>query len=174
MSYTFKRLAEVEEIQEAPETAKAFVEVNGEVKRAPYGAGGAKIEDLRFNLDFEHKEYHEEGGTGGGGSSYWIELTNAEQIKRILENDMTVVVIRKITSSHNAIVVDTYYRCNTLMNKSSNIGYAPFSTSSENGYSYDYGWGAMMIVFDSYDNTIPINAQIIEKSGEYVAVYATV
>lgn len=34
MSYTFKRLAEVEEIQEAPETAKAFVEVNGEVKRA--------------------------------------------------------------------------------------------------------------------------------------------
>lgn len=34
MAYTFKRLAEVEEIQEAPETAKAFVEVDGEVKRA--------------------------------------------------------------------------------------------------------------------------------------------
>ena len=33
MAYTFKRLAEVEEIQEAPETAKAFVEVDGEVKR---------------------------------------------------------------------------------------------------------------------------------------------
>lgn len=34
MAYTFKRLAEVEEIQEAPETAKAFVEVDGEVKRS--------------------------------------------------------------------------------------------------------------------------------------------
>ena len=75
MTYTFKRLAEVEEIQEAPETANAFVEVDGKVKRAPYRAGGAKIDDIRFDLDI--REVVE-------GPYTYVNFTNMDQIKKVL------------------------------------------------------------------------------------------
>lgn len=107
MTYTFKRLAEVEEIQEAPETANAFVEVDGKVKRAPYraGGGGAKIDDLRFDLDTENVVE---------GSNPYVKFTNMDQIKKVWDNDMNIVILyRSSTCCGVTTGYKEYRRCNT-------------------------------------------------------------
>ena len=51
MSYTFKKLGEVEALGEIPEGTNVFVEVNGEVKRVPGSGLGGGIKTAIIKLD---------------------------------------------------------------------------------------------------------------------------
>lgn len=56
MMYDFKKLADVELLSEVPEGARAFVEVDGAVKRVPgsgLGGGGVATAILRYSADAE-------------------------------------------------------------------------------------------------------------------------
>lgn len=81
MAYEFKRLAEVEELTEAPENALALVEVDGAVKRAPMGGGNANLEEMIFDLDVSSV------------SNTTIYLANMEQVTKALNNNMTIHVV---------------------------------------------------------------------------------
>ena len=81
MAYEFKRLAEVEELTEAPENALALVEVDGAVKRAPMGGGNANLEEMIFDLDVSSV------------SNSTIYLANMDQVTNALNNNMTIHVV---------------------------------------------------------------------------------
>lgn len=79
MTYDFKRLADVEELSEAPENAKALIEVDGDIKRAPAGGGGnAILEDMIFDLDVDYTS---------SGKAY---LSDMDQVKRAYDNNMNI------------------------------------------------------------------------------------
>lgn len=78
MPYDFKRLSEVEELAEVPETALALVEVDGAIKRAPIGGGNANIEEMMFDLDVSYTS---------AGTAYFA---NMEQVKKAFDNNMTI------------------------------------------------------------------------------------
>lgn len=63
MMYDFQKLADVELLEEVPEGASAFVEVDGAVKRVPgsgLGGGGVATAILRYSADAEGRKA--EGG----------------------------------------------------------------------------------------------------------------
>ena len=168
MSYTFKRLSEVEEIQEAPETAKAFVEVDGEVKRAPYGAGGANLDELRFNLDVEETQE---------GSNTYISFTNMDQIKKVLDNDMNIVFIIQKSGCGTQVSYREYLRCSTTAKTSGSTATIPFITSAGGSIdSFSSNYGSIVVTFDSEERLNPVSARLIHNSytNGYIAVYATI
>ena len=167
MSYNFKKLAEVEEIQEVTPTTKAFVEVDGEVKRAPYGAGGggSKIEDLRFDLDIEETE----------GNTY-ISFTNMEQIKKVLDNDMNIVIIFRNSGCCGITVYSKeYYRCNTTAKLSGTSAVIPFVDDWSSSHdSYSDSQGAITVTFETEERLTPVSAKSRKYIGEVIAAYATI
>ena len=168
MAYTFKKLAEVEEIQEAPETARAFVEVDGEVKRAPYGAGGggAKIDDLRFDLDIEES-------VGVNGYTY-VNFTNMDQIKKVWDNDMNIVILYRNSSCCGATIkIVEYFRCNTTAKSSSTSAIIP-SSSNTGGYN-THIHEAITIMFQTEERLTPVSAKFrVYTDYEILAAYATI
>lgn len=166
MAYTFKKLAEVEEIQKVPETAKAFVEVDGEVKRAPYGAGGggAKINDLRFDLDFE--EVVE-------GSNTYVNFTNMDQIKKVLDDDMNIVILYRTSSCCGVNVgILQYFRCNTTAKPSGTNVFIPCFGRT---YSYNENSQAIIVTFETEERLTPVSAKFrVHTDYEILAVYATI
>ena len=175
MTYTFKRLAEVEEIQEAPETANAFVEVDGKVKRAPYraGGGGAKINDLRFNLDI--REVTE-------GYNDYVNFANMDQIKKVLDNDMNIVILYRLS---NCCGVTTgyreYLRCNTTAKLSGTTAVIPSQgTVRDSGGRLNGGYlesdEAITVTFETEERLTPVSAKYKKYNSnlEIIAAYATI
>lgn len=174
MTYTFKRLAEVEEIQEAPETANAFVEVDGKVKRAPYraGGGGAKINDLRFDLDIV--------GAEASVNINYVNFTNMDQIKKVLDNDMNIVILYRLS---NCCGVTTgykeYRRCNTTAKLSGNTAVIPSQStmgiSSPKG-GYLESDEAITVTFETEERLTPVSAKYrkYDWNCEILAAYATI
>lgn len=172
MTYTFKRLAEVEEIQEAPETANAFVEVDGKVKRAPYraGGGGAKIDDLRFGLDIRDMSHSTD-----------VDFTNMDQIKKVLDNDMNIVILYRLS---NCCGVTTgyreYRRCNTTAKLSGNTAVIPSqSTMGISGRAvggYLESDEAITVTFETEERLTPVSARYKKWNSDYeiIAAYATI
>ena len=176
MAYTFKKLADVEKIQEAPETANAFVEVDGKVKRAPYragaGGGGAKINDLRFDLDI--REVVE-------GSNTYVNFTNMDQIKKVWDNDMNIVILKRNSSCCGIYTkYREYLRCNTTAKLSGTSAVIPSqyidggSTSISTGYNEAYE--AITVMFETEERLTPVSAKYrkVNTSEEIVAAYATI
>lgn len=180
MAYTFKKLAEVEEIQEVPETARAFVEVDGEVKRAPYGAGGgagagagaggAKIDDLRFDLDVE--EVVEMYTT-------YINFTNMDQIKKVWDNDMNIVILyRKSDCCGITANYREYLRCKTTA-KLSGVNAVIPSQGMEGSYTsggYDDYKEAITVTFETGERLTPVSAKYRKNNSgnEILSAYATI
>ena len=176
MAYTFKRLADVEKIQEAPETANAFVEVDGKVKRAPYragaGGGGARIDDLRFDLDIKKVA---EGYNG------YVNFTNMDQIKKVWDNDMNIVILYR---NSNCCGVTTgyreYRRCNTTAKLSGNTAVIPSqSTMGISGAAvggYLESDEAITVTFETEERLTPVSAKYKLHTSEYeiIAAYATI
>ena len=173
MTYNFKRLAEVEEIQEAPETANAFVEVDGKVKRAPYraGGGGAKIDDLRFNLDI--REVTE-------GYNTYVNFTNMDQIKKVWDNDMNIVILIRNSNCCGVFTkYKEYYRCNTsakLSGTSAVVPYYPPEDTNGNNGGYGDSSEAITVMFETEERLTPVSAKYrkINASEEIIAAYATI
>lgn len=173
MTYNFKRLAEVEEIQEAPETANAFVEVDGKVKRAPYraGGGGAKINDLRFNLDI--REVVE-------GYNAHVNFTNMDQIKKVLDNDMNIVILYRESNCCGVFMkYIEYLRCNTTAKLSGTTAVIPtqsmYGVSGNNG-GYLESDEAITVTFETEERLTPVSAKYKKHSSSYeiIAAYATI
>ena len=172
MAYTFKRLAEVEEIQEAPETANAFVEVDGKVKRAPYraGGGGAKINDLRFDLDIE--EVVE-------GSNTYINFTNMDQIKKVWDNDMNIIILKRISDCCGITTkYREYLRCNTTAKLSGTSAVVP-SQAIDDDYGkagYHDSYESIKVMFETEERLTPVSAKCrkVSASEEIIAAYATI
>ena len=174
MTYTFKRLAEVEEIQEAPETANAFVEVDGKVKRAPYraGGGGANIDDLRFNLDIREEV---------SGYTAYVNFTNMDQIKKVWDNDMNIVILYR---NSNCCGVFTkyieYLRCNTTAKQSGTTAVIPsqteYSVAGNTGGSYLESDQAITVTFETEERLTPVSAKYkkYNSNDEIIAAYATI
>lgn len=99
MTYEFKRLAEVEELTEAPENALALVEVDGAVKRAPMGGGNANLEEMIFDLDI----------SSVSGSR--ITLANMDQVTKALNNNMTIRVVSTSDPSGVRYIQETSFPC---------------------------------------------------------------
>lgn len=93
MAYEFKRLAEVEELTEAPKNALALVEVDGAVKRAPMGGGNANLEEMIFDLDIRDI---------GNETIY---LANMDQVTKALNNNMTIHVVSTSDPSGERYVI---------------------------------------------------------------------
>lgn len=173
MTYTFKRLAEVEEIQEAPETANAFVEVDGKVKRAPYraGGGGAKIDDLRFNLDIREVV---------DGYSTYVNFTNMDQIKKVWDNDMNIVILIRNSNCCGVFTkYQEYYRCKTsakLRNNSAVVPYYPPKNVNGDHGGYEDGSEAIIVTFETEERLTPVSAKYrkLNTSEEIIAAYATI
>ena len=174
MAYTFKRLAEVEEIQEAPETANAFVEVDGKVKRAPYraGGGGAKIDDLRFDLDI--REAVE-------GSNTYVNFTNMDQIKKVWDNDMNIVILKRISNCCGVFTrYREYLRCNTTAKLSGTKAVVPsqYIEGGNSGYlsGYEDLYEAITVMFETEERLTPVSAKCrkTDISEEIIAAYATI
>lgn len=175
MTYTFKRLAEVEEIKKVPETANAFVEVDGKVKRAPYraGGGGAKIDDLRFDLDIREEV---------SGYDAYVNFTNMDQIKKVLDNDMNIVILYRLS---NCCGVTTgyidYLRCNTTAKLSGTTAVIPSQSMPRdcggglNG-SYLESYEAITVTFETEERLTPVSAKYKKYNSnfEIIAAYATI
>ena len=173
MTYTFKRLAEVEEIQEAPETANAFVEVDGKVKRAPYraGGGGANIDDLRFNLDIREEV---------SGYNAYVNFTNMDQIKKVWDNDMNIVILYRNSNCCGVFIkYIAYLRCNTTAKPSGTTAVIPsqcdHNVSNNNG-GYHESDQAITVTFETEERLTPVSAKYKKSSSgdEIIAAYATI
>ena len=171
MTYNFKRLAEVEEIKEAPETANAFVEVDGKVKRAPYraGGGGARIDDLRFDLDVEEVRV---------GSNTYVNFTNMDQIKKVWDNDMNIVIIERTSNCCGVFVkYKEYLRCNTTAKLSGTSAVVPsqYADGCNGRGGYTDSEGAITVMFETEERLTPVSAKCRKYSYvEGVTAYATI
>lgn len=164
MAYDFKRLADVEELSEAPENAKALIEVDGDIKRAPAGGGGnAILEDLIFDLDFS---------VAANG----INFVNMEQVKRAYDNNMNIYAVS--TSDPSGVRYSTKA---SFYNIKDTMAVQEASGGTVVGLTVNSGGGKLIINIDSneYENSeliVPTNAYVVctTSSSTFVKVYASI
>ena len=173
MSYNFKKLAEVEEIQEVTPTTKAFVEVDGEVMRAPYSSGGTgevNINELSFELDVS-VEVPEETNYQSRYNSFV--LTNMNQVKNILDNKMSIHFVYNMsgccspTGDRYEYIYNTHNWTNHI---TSNVIDIPYTSGSYGDTSN------LKITFDgSSEDMTPLSARFyMSKSYTVDSIYATI
>lgn len=99
-SYEFKKLADVEALEEVPENANALIEVDGAIKRVPgsglgsSGGGGGDVAIAMFNLD-----------------DNTCNMTFAEVYERLTTGEpITFMVLRTVNDTlHCKAPTDVYY-----------------------------------------------------------------
>lgn len=161
MTYNFKRLAEVEELTEAPENALALVEVDGVVKRAPMGGGNANLEEMIFDLDVSSV------------SNTTIYLANMEQVTKALNNNMTIHVVVTSDPSKTRYINEArfpYIKDTLAFSEAS--GLVSGNAYDENKYIHinvdpdDYGNGILTATYAYIDYRV--------TGGTVVRVYASI
>lgn len=137
-----------------------------EIKRK----SGVKIDDLRFDLDVEETQE---------GSKY-INFTNMEQIKKVLDNDMNIVILYQYSGCGDGqTYYREYHRCNTTAKLSGTSAVIPSFGRIGNGDTY-YGYNAsnepITVTFETEERLTPVSAKYNKYYNDYeiLAAYATI
>ena len=140
---------------------------------------GMKLDDLRFDLDVKEIP-------GSNSSTFYLIFTNLEQIKKVLDNDMNIVIITQTSGCGDPYcTVINYLKCNTTKkqdNRHSNVFYIPATSYGGTNPSYYSGYkldkGAIKIQFGGDNVDVPINTEtgpiFYNATNSIVAVYATI
>lgn len=138
-----------------------------EIKRK----SGVNLGELRFNLDIEETQE---------GYSTYVNFTNMDQIKKVLDNDMNIVILYR---NSDCCSINTwyreYYRCNTTAKLSGTSAVIPSQKMVDTGSiggGYTDEKEAITVTFETEERLTPVSAKYkrYHNGYEIIAAYATI
>lgn len=139
--------------------------LDDEIKRK----GGAKIDELRFDLDVEETIENRD---------HYINFTNMDQIKKVLDNDMNIVILYRYSGCGDVqMYYREYYRCNTAAKLSGTSAVVPSQDNVGRGSGgFADSNEPITVTFETEERLIPVSAKYKKYYDEYeiLKVYATI
>lgn len=132
--------------------------LDGEIKKK----GGAKIEELRFELDAEIVTEN---------SNKYIKFTNMEQIKKVLDRNMDIYIIYHSTGCGEFTnYYDAFFRCGDTI-KFDGLNGSIKRITSANAYV-----DTIKVVFEDEAHLSPVSAKLSISTSflSIVSIYATI